>query len=118
MTEAWPAVNLTEIVRETYREEFEDNVSRFKPDVGPTVDHSRTIMATGPIAFDQWFTTAEFETLETWRRVTLKNGVLPFTRLHPRTGDSSIFKFGDNGFRLVEVQPTHCRVSLNLYRIT
>lgn len=110
----WPAVN-TKVVRSSYSEEPQDNVHRFTPDVGPSVDISRTITAGTIISFEQWFTAAEYDTIETWRRVTLKNGVLLFTRVHPTKGVDAIFKFNENGFRLIELLPLYRHVALSLY---
>lgn len=110
----WPAVN-TDVLRESYTEDFQDSVHRFSPDVGPSIDTSRTIVAGTLIGFQQWFTHAEYATIEAWRRVTLKNGVLLFTRTHPTKGVNTIFKFNENGFRLVELMPLERRVMFSLY---
>lgn len=118
MPEVWPIDVNQDVLRDPVHEQPEDNVHRFKPDVGPSIDHSRTITAGAVAAFEQWFTVAEYDAMVAWRRDTLVNGVLPFTRNLPfaATG-TGIFKFQENGFRLVALLPLQRRVAIDLYRV-
>lgn len=118
MPEVWPVTVNQDALRDSYQEQIEDNVQRFKPDVGPSIDLSRTVTAQQTITFQNWFTSDEYADLTDWYINTLKNGVLTFDRQHP--DDAAItatFKFLDGGFRLVRRLPSQRLVEFKLYRV-
>lgn len=113
----WPPTVNQRALKKGLGSEPEDNVNRFKPDVGPSVDHSRTITANERRQFDQWFTMDEYVALKDWRRDTLKDGILPFDRQDPETGLPGTFVFMEGGFKMVEAFGVKYRVSFILYKI-
>lgn len=117
MAENWPATVNQDVLRSGYSEEPRDNTFTFEPEAGPPIGMSRTIMQTAVRQFDQWLTQAEYEALDAWRRDTLADGTLAFTRIDPLRGDVGTFVFMQGGFRLTEILPIERRVSFKLMRI-
>lgn len=116
MSIPWPNDVNQDVLRSGYAEEPQDNAFIFAPDAGAPIGLSRTIANTEQREFDQWFTLAEYQTLKTWRRVDLANGVLEFTRTDPLSGETGTFVFASGGFRLVDVKDIEVRVSFKLIR--
>lgn len=91
--EAWPAAVPTECSVGGYSEQSIRNVASFQPDVGPSIDRRRSSVASTDVDFSTMLTTAELTDLLDWYRDTLLDGVLPFTRAHPRTLTTVVMRF-------------------------
>lgn len=94
MIAAWPVDIPLTVASSNYSETPERSVASFKPEVGPQKDRLRsawnasTLSITIPI-----LTGDEVESLLTFWRDTLSQGVAPFTRQRPRTQEIATFKF-------------------------
>lgn len=95
MTAAWPGTVNQIVNQDSFNEAPERNVISFQPEVGPPIERRRTSISSNVFAFTQWYTSTEYDALVDFYRTTLLDGVLTFTRNHPRTGVSATFKFTD-----------------------
>lgn len=95
MTAAWPGTVNQIVNPDSFSEAPEQNKASFQPEVGPPIERRRTSISSDVFAFTQWYTSAEYDDLVDFYRTTLIDGVLTFTRNHPRTGVSATFKFTD-----------------------
>jgi hypothetical protein len=88
MPETWPVgVPQTALVA-GYEETDQDNVASYDVEVGRPLRRRRASQDMEEVKFSTDMTFTQYDTLKTWRRDTLKSGVLPFTRNHPRKGTS------------------------------
>src|ERR1035437_8610620 len=94
MTAAWPAVSSKAQVG-GFTEAPERNIAEFQPDVGPPKRRRRSSITNDLISFSQWYNSADWDTIRTFYRTTLLDGVSPFTMNHPRTGNSQTWIFVD-----------------------
>ena len=92
---AWPDGVPLGVIPGTYTEKPERNVATFTPPNAQEKDRNRTKFKSVAVAFSQWFSSTEYDALIAFYRVTLGQGLLPFTRPHPRTGATCKFKFTD-----------------------
>lgn len=83
MTASWPSVTQYALDG-TLSEAPENNLSEFRPEVGPVKRRRRTSVATRLLVFDQLLSFTEFDALMTFYSDTLMDGALTFTRYHPR----------------------------------
>lgn len=94
MTIAWPAEVPQAAQVSGYSEEPQRNVASFPTDVGPPIARRRSSVATTRLGYTSMpLTAAEAAALMMFYTTTLKDGVLPFTRMHPRTEDSITAQF-------------------------
>lgn len=114
MPETWPLSDHNDGLQGTYREKPEDNVAEFPPEVGDVIARRRTSSAADIITFDAYYTRADYQTLKAWRRDTLKDGILKFTRNHPFTGVSMTGRFMRDGFNFVGDNGKYVRVTLSM----
>lgn len=114
MTEAWPTgtINLG-VVRTSYSETIEDSVQRSKPEAGPPLERSLSSIVSPILSFEGRYTAAEWAALYAFWKTTLIRGTSPFTRAHPLTAASTLFKF-ESAPRLVAVGATLRHVALVL----
>lgn len=90
MVAAWPGTINQNVLLDGYDEKGEDEgVAKQKPNVGPENRRRRSYIQTKMVTFTQYLTFTEWEALETLYDVTLKTGVLPVTRNHPRKGSAT-----------------------------
>lgn len=94
MAANWPVSLPTEVYRDQYQDQAEDDRLKFEVESGPAKTRSRTSIeqdllriAIGPL------TRVQTATLDTFRRTTLIRGTLPFNFTHPRTGVTLEFYF-------------------------
>lgn len=111
MPETWPGTVPEEELAGTFTEEIEDNRATFGPEVGPPKLRRRSSVPTAVLSWEQHLTAAQFAALRTFYETTLQDGVLTFTRTHPRTGASGTFRF---------TGPPQSRnvAGIDLYRVT
>lgn len=93
--EAWPVDVPQDASVSGYGESPSRNVASFAPDVGPPIDRRRSSVATSEISCSFIFDDDQTNSLMAFYRDTIKDGTLPFTRTHPRTGDGAVMKFKD-----------------------
>lgn len=94
---AWPSSVNTDAQRDSYSETFGDRIDAFQVEIGQPLARRRTAFASAALKFSLLLTSTELATLRTFWRDTLKNGTLPFTMTHPRTGVAlSKFEFNQN----------------------
>lgn len=87
MVDTWPGGVNQAVLMDSFNRVGDDNgVVSQQPKVGPPQRRRRSSVLSEMFTFAQLLTFAEFETLNTFYVDTLKNGVLPFTRLHPISG--------------------------------
>ncbi len=91
--ETWPSSLPVYPLVNGYSEVADRNVASFQPDIGPTIDRRRSSVASSVINFSLLLSVSEVSTLMTWYRDNLKDGVLPFINMHPRTQSSVIMRF-------------------------
>jgi hypothetical protein len=113
-TAAWPTTVSYHAAQGSYREKPEDNVDRFDPEVGDSISRRRTAQARETITFESIYTRDEYAALKAWRRSTILDGTLPFTRPHPFTGVTGTFKYMQDGFSLVQDMGMYVRVAHSL----
>lgn len=90
---AWPVAVSLGAISGSYTEKPEKNVATFTPPNAQETERNRTTLRSYAIGFSQWFTSDEYDALIAFYRITLGQGILPFTRAHPRTGATCKFKF-------------------------
>lgn len=95
MVDAWPGTVSLYAQSGQYGETPDRNVSTFQPDRGTPLEYRSTSVSSDQIQFTTQMSYEDFQTLVSFYRDTLKDGVLPFTRPHPQnvTGPSVTFKF-------------------------
>lgn len=69
-----------------YQESLGENSIRSAMELGPAKVRRRSTFTPRTISFTQVLTSEQIQDLETFYLVTLVNGSLPFTMVHPRTG--------------------------------
>jgi len=117
MTEAWPVTVPSEALAEGYSEKPQRNVTSFQPDAGVALERRRASISADDLSYvSTHMTDDQFDDLIAWYRDDLLEGVLPFTRNHPRTGDSVTCKFVDAP-AIVAVEGLYYKVSINLVRM-
>lgn len=116
MPAAWPAAVNQFAYRAGYGEQAERNVVSFQPEVGPPIERRRSTVATDIITFEGRGTPAEWASLKSFYRVTLRDGVDTFTRNHPLTGQAGTFKFTAPP-RLIRVGATLLRYELQMRQL-
>lgn len=94
-TPSWPGTVNQNVEQDGFAEAPERNVVSFQPEVGPPTERRRTSISTNVFSFTSQCTSAEYDAIVDFYRNTLLDGVLTFTRNHPRTGVSANFKFTD-----------------------
>lgn len=111
-TPTWPvSVGLSEW--KSYSERPERNVAQFAVDIGPALESRMSAIATTIISGVIPCTAAEYATLLAFYTDDLQDGILLFTRAHPRTGVAAqTFKF--EAFELSDVNGATLSVSVVL----
>lgn len=117
MTEIWPVTVPWRARTAGYSEKPQRNVASFQPDAGVAIERRRASISADELSYvSTLMTDTQVDRLVAWYRDDLGDGVLPFTRNHPRTGDSVICKFVDTP-AIVAVEGLYYRVSINLIRM-
>lgn len=110
----WPATVTQDMQENGYRERPERSVDAFQVDHGPALENRATsvpaTVISGVIVCE---TSAEYEALLAFYQDDLQDGILHFTRSHPRTGIASQeFKF--ENFELTAIKNVWHEVSVTL----
>lgn len=113
ITIPWPDSVPLGVLPGSYTEKPERNVATFTPPNAQERERNRSRIRTYAIGFAQWLSSNEYDTLLAFYRATLTEGVLPFTRPHPRTGAVCKFKFTDAP-QIVAVDGIRFQVALKL----
>lgn len=93
MTDIWPET-LPQCLNLGYGEGLGDNLSEYKPDIGPPISRRRSSSATRPLSGQMRMTRAQIAILKSFYEVTLDQGALPFEFPDPTvTGDTLLVKF-------------------------
>lgn len=116
MTAAWPATVPQWHLHTSYSERPQRNVASFQPDSGIAIERRRSSVSTDDMAYDLALDSTQYDALLTFYRDTLKDGTLPFTRQHPRTGEDITCKFTEAP-ALAAVLVGHYRVTIRLVRL-
>lgn len=116
MTAAWPSTISQNALQSGYTEQPQRNVVTFEPEAGIAMERRRSSVSTDAITFPAVLSSAEWAALLTFYRDTLKDGTLPFTRLHPRTNETETFKFTEAP-AIAAVYGAHYRISISLIRM-
>lgn len=92
---AWPSTVPQTALAGSLTDRPERNVASFQPDVGDPIERPRSSLARSMISFETFMTSAQFDLLLTFYNTTVTQGVLSFTRKHPRdiNGADRTFKF-------------------------
>lgn len=94
MTEAWPTGTINVgVVRTSYREKTEAFIDAQQPTSGPPLERPISSIVMQLLSFEGRYTAAEKAALDTFWKTTLLKGTQPFTRAHPISGVSTLFKF-------------------------
>lgn len=91
----WPGTVTTRLLADGFSETPDRNVFSFPVDIGPPLESRMSSVPSDIIdGTIRCRSAAEFETLATFYRDTCKDGVLSFTRAHPRTQVAAcVFRF-------------------------
>lgn len=116
MTAAWPATVPQWHLHSSYSERARRHVASFEPEAGVAIERRRSSISMEDMAYDVSLTSAQFDALLTFYRDTLKDGVLPFERTHPRSGAAITCKFTEAP-SLAAVLVGHYRVTIRLVRL-
>lgn len=116
MTSAWPATISQDALQSSYTEEPQRNVVSFEPEAGIVIERRRSSISTDAISFTSVIPSSQWDLLMTFYRDTLKDGVLPFTRRHPRSNSEATFKF-TAAPTLTAVHGAFYRVSFQMVRM-
>lgn len=120
MTAAWPAGISQNAQSGSFKQTPDRNVSSFKPDRGTPLEHRATSVSSDQVQFATEMVYGDYQTLLSFYRDTLKDGVLPFTRKHPYDigGADLTFKFmAEPSFSDVANMVDLGTVSLSLRRL-
>lgn len=90
---SWPYDVNQLVSRRSYGERPERNVASWQPEVGPPSERRRSSVTSSQLQFSGRVTDAEWASLMTFYRTTLRDGALPFCRTQPLTGVTGKFKF-------------------------
>jgi len=90
---AWPGSLPAKPLIDSLGVQTDDNVLRFKPDVGPEIRRSRYTAVSEHFSFTLYLTKTELDTLKTFYKTTLGNGVTSFDFTDPITGATETFSF-------------------------
>lgn len=94
MTAAWPVDVPLGVKSDDYSEAPERAVALFRPEVGPPKERRRSAWNSTTLSITTMLLTDdEAESLLTFWRDTLSQGIAPFTRQHPRTQATATFRF-------------------------
>lgn len=93
MTAVWPSQVPAKELHAGYAEAPESNIAEFPVEVGPPKSRRRSSVTTALISFEQILSAGEYDALMDFWRDQLKDGVLPFVRVHPRTRALATFRF-------------------------
>lgn len=110
---SWPDTVNQIVNQDSFGEAPERNVASFQPPVGAAIERRRSSIKTNVFGFTSWFSSDEYDDLIDFYRNTLIEGVLTFTRNHPRTGSPAQFKFTDVP-KISQVQGLVYTVSISL----
>lgn len=113
MSITWPVGVPQNALIDSYQESIMPNVAEFTPEVGMPLLSRRTSEEVEQVQFVCIMTFAQYATLKDFRKITLKSGVLPFQRNHPRTGVSVTAIFTELSGPEV-VSGTNCRVQMTM----
>lgn len=118
MTATWPSdVPQDALLPAGYGERPQRNVASFQPDSGIAIERRRSSVSTDDISYTSVLMTSfAWDSLVDFYRDTLKDGVLPFLRTHPRTGDMITAKFTEAP-AIVAVFGSRYRASIRLIRL-
>lgn len=112
MTVAWPTGITQNAVSGSVREQQQRNVFSFEPDAGVPIERRKSSIAMSTLSFISIVSRSQKALLETFYRTDLSDGVLAFTRKHPRTGSTITCKFSSapefsdlaSGYHQVQIQ--------------
>ena len=90
---AWPVTLPDYVMQSNFVETLPNNVIKTQMEVGPAKLRRRSSSAAEPFKSNMYMTTAQVATHDTFYKVTLKYGSLPFDGTHPRTGAASSLRY-------------------------
>lgn len=90
---AWPPALRQTPLAKTFQAQRQRNTSSFQPTIGPAIERRISSMAFEQHSYQARFTADEYRVLINFYTVTLKDGTLEFSRLHPRTGLPIVCRF-------------------------
>lgn len=90
---AWPGSLPATPLIDSLSIETDDNVLRFKPDVGAEIRRARYTAVSERFSFSLILTKTELATLKNFYKTTLGNGVTSFDFTDPITGATATFSF-------------------------
>lgn len=77
----------------TLNESDQDELVRFKPEYGVEKLRRRTSMVVATLKYQRTMTLVAWDALQSFYRLTLLNGALPFSTIHPRTSAAITAQF-------------------------
>lgn len=116
MTITWPVGIPTAGLIEGYEETPMSSVAEFQPEIGMPLLSARASEEAELVRFSSIMTFAQYDTLRTFRKTTLKSGTLPFQRAHPRSGVTVTALFRSIGSPET-VNDTKCRVAMEMMMV-
>lgn len=112
MADPWPAT-LPQCLILGYGEGLGDNLTEYKPDIGPSISRRRSSSATRPLSGQMRMTRAQIATLRSFFEVTLDQGALPFEFPDPTViGEILLVKFAKGD------QPSWQQIAAGVYRVS
>lgn len=93
MPAAWPETVPYDAIFGSFKEQPHRNVATFEPDSGVAIERRRSSLHVRSLSFNSLVTRSAKADLDAFYSDTLADGVLPFTRKHPRTGETITCKF-------------------------
>jgi hypothetical protein len=117
MVDAWPNTVNTYVKRDSDGEEPEEAVLRSITDIAPPKLRPCPSIDCDLISFEGRFTEEEWVDLQTFYKVTLLRGSLPFTRVHPLTGAASVLFLWEKPPRLLRVGTIYRHVAIELRQL-
>ena len=90
---AWPGSLPAKPLIDSLGVQTDDNVLRFKPDVGVEIRRARYTAVSEHFSFTLYLKKTELATLKTFYKTTLGNGVTSFDFTDPLTGATGTFSF-------------------------